>query len=142
MCNTCPAYKWAKEVKRLDGNRCRFCGSTEKLEAHHAKSRAEHPEIANDLENGITLCHRCHYTAHSGGNYTTSGVRGPCVRGITADPKEMQAFILDYIARKIVYSLPKEKKEEVKAAAAAAGESMNQYIAGAIDQRLDRDKGR
>lgn len=43
---------------------------------------------------------------------------------------------------RVSLALPKGKKEEVKAAAAAAGESMNQYIAGAIDQRLDRDKGR
>lgn len=43
---------------------------------------------------------------------------------------------------RVSVALPKGKKEEVKAAAAAAGESMNQYIAGAIDQRLERDKAK
>lgn len=43
---------------------------------------------------------------------------------------------------RVSLALPKGKKEEVKAAAAAAGESMNQYIAGAIDQRLERDKAK
>lgn len=34
-------------------------------------------------------------------------------------------------------ALPKGKKETIKAAAALAGESMNQYIGTAIDQRLN-----
>ena len=37
-------------------------------------------------------------------------------------------------------ALPKGKKAEIQAAAAQAGESMNQYIAGAIDQRMERQQ--
>ena len=36
-------------------------------------------------------------------------------------------------------ALPKGKKAEILAAAGRVGESMNQYIKGAIDQRLARD---
>ncbi len=36
-------------------------------------------------------------------------------------------------------ALPKGKKAEIQAAAGRVGESMNQYIKGAIDQRLARD---
>lgn len=36
-------------------------------------------------------------------------------------------------------ALPKGKKAEIQAAAGRIGESMNQYIKGAIDQRLARD---
>ena len=36
--------------------------------------------------------------------------------------------------------VPKGRRDEIKAAASAAGESMNQYIVTAIDQRMDRDK--
>lgn len=36
-------------------------------------------------------------------------------------------------------ALPKGKKSEIQAAAGRVGESMNQYIKGAIDQRLARD---
>lgn len=41
---------------------------------------------------------------------------------------------------RISLALPKGKKEEIKAAASAAGESMNQYIATAIDQRMGGHK--
>lgn len=37
-------------------------------------------------------------------------------------------------------AMPKGKKEDIKAAAAKAGESMNQYIIGAVEQRMERDK--
>lgn len=35
--------------------------------------------------------------------------------------------------------MPKGKKDDIKAAAAIAGESMNQYIINAVDQRMERD---
>lgn len=41
---------------------------------------------------------------------------------------------------RISIAMAKGKKDEVKAAASAAGESMNQYIVTAIDQRMERDK--
>ena len=37
--------------------------------------------------------------------------------------------------------MPKGKKDDIKAVAAAAGESMNQYIIGAVDQRMELDNG-
>lgn len=36
-------------------------------------------------------------------------------------------------------ALPRGKKAEIQAAAGRVGESVNQYIKGAIDQRLARD---
>jgi len=35
--------------------------------------------------------------------------------------------------------MPKGKKNDIKAVAAAAGESINQYILGAVDQRISRE---
>ena len=35
--------------------------------------------------------------------------------------------------------MPKGKKDDIKAVAAIAGESMNQYIINAVDQRMERD---
>lgn len=37
--------------------------------------------------------------------------------------------------------MPKGKKDDVKAIASAAGESMNQYIINAVEQRMERDTG-
>lgn len=41
---------------------------------------------------------------------------------------------------RVSIAMPKGKKDEIKAASAATGESMNQYIITAIDQRIERDK--
>ena len=41
---------------------------------------------------------------------------------------------------RVSIAMPKGNKDDIKAAAAAAGESMNQYIIAAVDQRLERDK--
>ena len=43
---------------------------------------------------------------------------------------------------RVSIAMPKGKKEDIKAAAAAVGESMNQYIIAAIDQRIERDNGK
>lgn len=55
--------KWAKSVKERDGA-CIDCGSIERLEAHHLVSKAKFPEVASELWNGITLCHKCHIIEH------------------------------------------------------------------------------
>ena len=41
---------------------------------------------------------------------------------------------------RVSIAMAKGKKDEIKAAASAAGESMNQYIINAVDQRMERDK--
>ena len=38
--------------------------------------------------------------------------------------------------------MPKGKKDDIKAAAAAVGESMNQYVVKAVDQRMEKESGR
>ena len=43
---------------------------------------------------------------------------------------------------RVSIAMPKGKKDDIKAAAAAAGESMNQYIIAAIDQRIERDNSK
>lgn len=37
--------------------------------------------------------------------------------------------------------VPKGRKAEIQAAADRAGETLNEYIVGAIDQRMEREKG-
>ena len=41
---------------------------------------------------------------------------------------------------RVSVAVAKGKKDKIKAAASAAGESMNQYIITAIDQRMERDE--
>ena len=42
--------------------------------------------------------------------------------------------------KRVPLDVQKEKYEEIKAAATAAGESVNGYIKKAVDQRMERDK--
>ena len=46
-------------------------------------------------------------------------------------------YDIEYAKNKL--DVQKEKYEEIKAAATAAGESVNGYIKKAVDQRMDRD---
>lgn len=50
---------WGDVIKHI-WNNCIICGSTEKLEAHHVKPRAQFPELALEPDNGVTLCKKCH----------------------------------------------------------------------------------
>lgn len=66
--------RWSLLVRLRDGFMCFMCERkcrrvssksdplswTEVAEAHHIMPKAKHPETAYDLDNGITLCWRCH----------------------------------------------------------------------------------
>jgi 5-methylcytosine-specific restriction endonuclease McrA len=57
------AWQNARQAaRRRDGERCRQCGSTDKLEVHHVVPLAEGgAEFA--LSNLVTLCQECHLDA-------------------------------------------------------------------------------
>ena len=56
--------KWRRNV--LKRGRCEYCGSTEKLEAHHIAHWSESPKDRINLNNGACLCHKCHLKEHEG----------------------------------------------------------------------------
>lgn len=56
--------KWRQRVKERDGFKCQRCGSDQHLHAHHIKHKAEFPDLYLELENGVTLCERCHSDEH------------------------------------------------------------------------------
>lgn len=61
-----PEYRnWRRSVIFRDGFKCVHCGSPHNLEAHHILPVAKHPEKALDVDNGITLCTKCHYEEHN-----------------------------------------------------------------------------
>jgi len=55
--------KWARDVILRDQS-CVRCGAREKLQAHHVKCYAKHPELRLDVGNGVALCAVCHHTQH------------------------------------------------------------------------------
>lgn len=55
---------WRKAVFQRDRFRCKDCGSTKKLHAHHIKPYASHPRLRLRVSNGKTLCEVCHGRLH------------------------------------------------------------------------------
>lgn len=55
---------WAALVKHKDNYKCVNCSSEENLEAHHIKPFKKYPELRYDINNGITLCNKCHIEHH------------------------------------------------------------------------------
>lgn len=55
--------QWAKDIIDRD-KKCAFCGTVEKLVAHHIKSWKEYPKLRFNLDNGQTLCNTCHSKLH------------------------------------------------------------------------------
>ena len=54
--------KWSLAVKLRDNFTCQECGSQDRreLHAHHKKSWTTHPRLRYVLDNGETLCIKCH----------------------------------------------------------------------------------
>lgn len=55
--------RWRKEVIKRD-KKCQYCGSEEKLHAHHISKWSDDPVNRINLDNGITLCEKCHSEQH------------------------------------------------------------------------------
>jgi hypothetical protein len=56
--------QWRLDVLDRDGYACVECGSPIKLDVHHIKHWRTHPELRLSVDNGITLCRRCHGKKH------------------------------------------------------------------------------
>lgn len=62
---------WRESVFKRDKYICQDCldiskaGNTVYLHAHHLISFSEYPELRLDINNGITLCKKCHYKRHT-----------------------------------------------------------------------------
>lgn len=56
---------WRKKVFVRDKYTCRCCSSKGiKLAAHHLNSFSTHPNLRTEVENGVTLCSKCHRHFH------------------------------------------------------------------------------
>ena len=58
--------QWRLQVFNRDGFKCVSCGKPGKgIHAHHIKSFSEYPKLRLDVNNGITLCKKCHSKLHN-----------------------------------------------------------------------------
>lgn len=53
---------WRESVLKRDGGACIWCGSIVDLHVDHIKPFAHYPELRFAIDNGRTLCKRCHST--------------------------------------------------------------------------------
>ena len=57
---------WRRKVFSRDIFSCVMCGDCQRrghrvtLDPHHIRPKAQHPELIYDVDNGVTLCRRCH----------------------------------------------------------------------------------
>lgn len=57
--------EWRRIVFERDNYVCQICKKRGgMLHAHHIKEFSKSPELILDLENGITVCVKCHYKIH------------------------------------------------------------------------------
>lgn len=56
---------WRAAVFERDGHRCQECGSNEQLHAHHIVRWADEPSLRVVVNNGLTLCRKCHEAVHA-----------------------------------------------------------------------------
>ena len=54
--------KWRKDVLKRDDNTCQLCHcDNSTMHVHHIRRWIDYPELRTDVNNGITLCEKCHY---------------------------------------------------------------------------------
>lgn len=64
-------YQWRKNVFQKNNYTCQKCkersrkGNPIKINAHHIKNWKDYPESRYDINNGVTLCEKCHIEFHS-----------------------------------------------------------------------------
>lgn len=104
---------WSQKVRQRDNCKCVVCGSKENLQAHHLLEKHYYPQFANNVDNGITLCRKCHRAAHNGSFQPYSSALYPLA-----------------IPYEVVWA-------KIKAYADSKGESINGFVNKAIDKAME-----
>ena len=133
MFDTCvPVQMWARLVKELGGRECAICGATSNLQAHHILPRSQYPDHANDLNNGLCLCRRCHYLYHNG-KYDSTGDQW---QGIKRPPIKEYEAVKDFRDNCAVVLLPRGTVKRIQ----ATGQSVNDFIVATVLNALDNSQ--
>ena len=61
---TADYHNWRIDCLNRDDWVCQDCRATKELHVHHIKTYKNHIELRLDLNNGITLCKKCHRGRH------------------------------------------------------------------------------
>lgn len=75
--NSVEYKQWRKDVFERDNYICQCCDTIGgKLNAHHIENFADNPDIRTDIDNGITMCSKCHAIKEVGSFHNIFGARG------------------------------------------------------------------
>jgi hypothetical protein len=55
---------WRKKIYAKDNNTCQYCGGNHRINAHHIYTYHDNKDIGFEIDNGITLCKKCHIAFH------------------------------------------------------------------------------
>jgi len=89
--------EWRRKVFERDGYKCQNCGSRKDIQADHIKPIALFPNLIFDIDNGRTLCKKCH-------NKTITFGKG----ALTLEKKFSKKVVSDY--DEIKFNEKKKKK--------------------------------
>lgn len=84
-------YKeWKRKIFERDNYTCQCCGKHGgNLNAHHLYNFSEYKDLRYDINNGITLCEKCHLINYSGSFHAIYGERNNT-------PEQVYEFIENY----------------------------------------------
>lgn len=102
---------WRDAVFKKDKYTCQCCHGekgSRTLQAHHLKSFARYPKLRFDVNNGITLCDKCHDSRIKGSFHDVYGTKG-------TTEKQLRKYIKDYQNKNSQQDKKPKKKEETKA---------------------------
>lgn len=106
-------------VLERDGNKCRRCGTTEKLQVHHIDKSGKSDNPNNDLSNLITLCKSCHARLHgidkdSGAKRNTNVVCPICSKHFYAAPYRLLRTRVPCCSKKCLAQYKALPEDELK----------------------------
>lgn len=84
-------YKeWIRKVFERDNYTCQCCGKRGgNLNAHHLYNFSEHKDLRYDINNGITLCEKCHLVNYPNSFHSVYGERNNT-------PEQIEEYIQNY----------------------------------------------
>jgi 5-methylcytosine-specific restriction endonuclease McrA len=60
-------YVWRKAVLKRDNHTCQRCKKNTELHVHHKERWVDAPALRFSVDNGITVCRKCHKLIHKKG---------------------------------------------------------------------------
>lgn len=95
-------HEFENAVLKRDQYTCQACGAHTGLQVHHIKSYKDYPKMRTDVNNGITLCQKCHIKTFKGSLHD--------LYGYSPNELDLQEF-LD--ARRVENGLPRKTLAEI-----------------------------